>query len=114
MSLRNTDSPADEELIKLKRKFKLHLADFEDHKKREDKALNALVASTEQNTIAITTMSRTMEEHIKTTQGVIEVYNTANALQRFFKWLSGFGIVVALLTFSSDIMTYLTDKFHTS
>ena len=49
---------------------------------REDKLLKVQEANTE----CITAL-------ISSTQGLVDAWNTANALRRFFKWLSGFAII---------------------
>ena len=48
--------------------------------------------------IAVLKLTAQVEQLTKATEGVVEAWQTANALQRFLKWLGGFAIIGGLIT----------------
>lgn len=65
--------------------------------KEKDLSINT---QQEKNTVAIAALT-------KSTQGLVDAWSAAQSFQRFIKWLSGFAILVALVSWFSAKLSHL-------
>lgn len=75
-----------EELCKLREEFYQHVDRFDTYRADQDGRMDRLCSTIQNNTKAV-------EELTKSTEGVITLYNNANAVQTFFLWLAKVGVV---------------------
>lgn len=79
-----------EELFQLREDFDQHVMRFDAYRDSQDKRMDKLCSTIQKNTEAV-------EELTRGTQGVITLYNNANAVQEFFLWLAKVGVVGGVL-----------------
>ena len=89
-TIRRTDLPEDEELIRLQRRFDDHLEHYEEYKKISH-------VCHEQNMEAIAAVTAG-------TAGIVQAWKVANSFQKFVRWLSAFAVLGAAVTWASSKM----------
>ena len=83
--------PSDAEVIELKRRLEDHIADYRVHCAEEEAKTIRHEEMYEKNMVAIATL-------VTSTQGVVDAWVFANSFHRFIKWLSGFALLGAAIT----------------
>lgn len=83
----------DEEITlrSLQGRLDAHIYQFEEYKLNEATNWDLMLEAQESNTEAIRSLT-------VATQGLVEVWNTANAVQRFIKWASVFAVLGGVIS----------------
>lgn len=95
LTLRRGDVPADEEIVRLNRKVDNHILEYKKHTIDYEARYLKQDEQYEKNMDAIAALTAS-------TQGVVDAWKTAGALQRFLKWLSGFAVVGIVIAWFSE------------
>jgi len=83
----------EEQLMILELKVVQHIEDFKAYVEEEDRRHDLYLAAQQQNTEGLKELTRAVTVLEESTRGIIEVYTTANSIQRFLKWASSFAII---------------------
>lgn len=92
--IRSTDMPEScDDMKKLRKRFEVHLdehrvdaAEYQELQLRQSLAHEEAMKNISELTVA--------------TKGLVDAWNAASTIQRFFKWLSGFAVLVAIITWA--------------
>ena len=85
-----------EKIILLQQKLETHIDDFNEHKNEEDGRWRRMLEATEANTACVHELTLTVTKLSISTQGIVEAWQAGSTLGKLVKWLSGFGVAIAL------------------
>ena len=90
------------EVAALKRRFDDHLVEHAEF--RSEYSINQIRHETAytKNMEAIAALTKSTQEVVQSTQGVVDAWKVANGFQKFVKWLSGFVFLGAIIKFLSE------------
>ena len=88
----------DNELIELRCNIDKHIDEYRLHITEEERRQERIIRAQETNTKNIADLT-------KATEGLVDAWNAANFLQKCIKWVSGFAIIGALITWFADKLT---------
>jgi hypothetical protein len=94
---------SDKQIMLLQQKLDNHIDVYEKHCDDEEKRWELLIVSQERNTQSIRDLTTSTKELTESTRGIVETWQTANGVGKFFKWLSGFAILGALVKWFTDL-----------
>ena len=75
-----------------------HIKDFAEHKEDDIRRHEVYLVAQQQNTEGLKELTKVVSALEKSTRGMVEVYRTANSLQRFVKWIAAFAVVSVVIT----------------
>lgn len=86
-----------EKIILLQEKLANHIEDFNEHKNEEDARWLRMLDATESNSSCVHQLTLAVTELTLSTQGIVEAWQAGSVLGKLVKWLSGFGVAIALI-----------------
>lgn len=101
-TFREGDSVDEHDKILFQRQLDTLQREFTVHRDQEESRWSHLIQLTEMNQQTAQQNAENIAELTRATQGVIETWNTANSLGKFFKWLGSFAVLAAALAWVKD------------
>ena len=92
----------DSTLESLNNKLDAHLYQFAEAQQDLRELCYNLAVAQRSNAEAIQGLQKTTEELAESTKGLIELWETANSLHKFIKWVSGLSLLVGLTAWAVD------------
>lgn len=92
-----TDS-TDEQLILLQEKVDNHIEEYHTHREEENERWIHLLESQEKNALAINNLADSSRDLLEAWQAATGTVKVLSAIGKFIKWLSGFAIIGAFIT----------------
>ena len=94
---------SDTQILLLQQKLDVHIIAYKKHCEDEEKQWENLITSQERNTQSIRDLTISTKELTESTRGIVETWQTANGVGKFFKWLSGFAILGVIIKWFADL-----------
>ena len=84
--------PSGHEFLELRRRFEEHLIEQRAKHRLYDEKHTSTLEALAKLTVAITTLT-------ESTSSIVEAWKTVNNLQKFFVWVSGFSVLIAMAAY---------------
>jgi len=98
--IRSSDVSDDLELIRLKRRFEKHLDAYRMHELEHAHREEQLLKEQENTARNIAKLYDTCKFQADSTEGLVELWNTANTIRKFVMWVMGFSGVGVFLAWA--------------
>lgn len=94
-----------EEIIKLRTRFEIHLAEYRAHVLEEERRYMQIMMQLESTSHTLAGLTRALELQAQATDGLVKAWNAGAFLQKAALWLTGFSGVGFLIAWYNDLFT---------